>query len=118
MLVVLLARGLSLPGAKDGLSFYLYPDPTKLVDPQVSEEVKQSAQKPTEAFPLRPKADIVTFFLNIFQHVQFIRIRNVPVLTSQVWMDAGAQVLFSFGICQGTLTALGSYNQFNNNCYR
>lgn len=33
-------------------------------------------------------------------------------------MDAGAQVLFSFGICQGTLTALGSYNQFNNNCYR
>lgn len=36
----------------------------------------------------------------------------------QVWMDAGAQVLFSFGICQGTLTALGSYNQFNNNCYR
>uniref|UniRef100_A0A674N059 Sodium- and chloride-dependent GABA transporter 3-like n=1 Tax=Takifugu rubripes TaxID=31033 RepID=A0A674N059_TAKRU len=69
MLVVLLARGLSLPGAKDGLAFYLYPDPTRLVDPQV-------------------------------------------------WMDAGAQVLFSFGICQGTLTALGSYNQFNNNCYR
>lgn len=69
MLVVLLARGLSLPGAKDGLSFYLYPDPRRLVDPQVSEEVKQSAQKPTEAFPLRPKAEIMTFFLNVFQHV-------------------------------------------------
>ncbi|CAB1415365.1 unnamed protein product [Pleuronectes platessa] len=69
MLVVLLARGLTLPGAIDGIAFYLYPDPTRLVDPQV-------------------------------------------------WMDAGAQVLFSFGICQGSLTALGSYNQFNNNCYK
>uniref|UniRef100_A0A3B3X6S5 Transporter n=1 Tax=Poecilia mexicana TaxID=48701 RepID=A0A3B3X6S5_9TELE len=69
MLVVLLARGLSLPGAMDGVAFYLYPDPTRLVDPQV-------------------------------------------------WMDAGAQVLFSFGICQGSLTALGSYNQYNNDCYK
>uniref|UniRef100_A0A8D3CKK1 Transporter n=1 Tax=Scophthalmus maximus TaxID=52904 RepID=A0A8D3CKK1_SCOMX len=69
MLVVLLARGLTLPGAMDGVAFYLYPDPTRLVDPQV-------------------------------------------------WMDAGAQVLFSFGICQGSLTALGSYNQYNNDCYK
>lgn len=36
MLLVLLVRGLTLPGAKDGLAFYLYPDPTRLVDPQVS----------------------------------------------------------------------------------
>ncbi|XP_068450306.1 sodium- and chloride-dependent GABA transporter 2-like [Clinocottus analis] len=69
MLVVLLARGLTLPGAMAGITFYLYPDPTRLVDPQV-------------------------------------------------WMDAGAQVLFSFGICQGSLTALGSYNQYNNDCYK
>ncbi|XP_031424194.1 sodium- and chloride-dependent GABA transporter 2-like isoform X1 [Clupea harengus] len=69
MLLVLLARGLTLPGAIDGLKFYLYPDPERLVDPQV-------------------------------------------------WMDAGAQVLFSFGICQGSLTALGSYNQYNNDCYK
>ncbi|KAI4827652.1 hypothetical protein KUCAC02_031035 [Chaenocephalus aceratus] len=69
MLVVLLARGLTLPGAIDGITFYLYPDPKRLVDPQV-------------------------------------------------WMDAGAQVLFSFGICQGSLTALGSYNQYNNDCYK
>lgn len=38
MLVVLLARGLTLPGAMKGLAFYLYPDPTRLVDPQVSED--------------------------------------------------------------------------------
>ena len=36
MLVVLLVRGLTLPGAINGIKFYLYPDPTRLVDPQVS----------------------------------------------------------------------------------
>ncbi|KAJ7999862.1 hypothetical protein DPEC_G00198800 [Dallia pectoralis] len=34
MLVVLLVRGLTLPGAIDGIKFYLYPDPTRLADPQ------------------------------------------------------------------------------------
>ncbi|XP_066559177.1 sodium- and chloride-dependent GABA transporter 2 isoform X2 [Amia ocellicauda] len=35
MLLVLLVRGLTLPGAADGLLFYLYPDPARLTDPQV-----------------------------------------------------------------------------------
>ncbi|MGH0179054.1 UNVERIFIED_CONTAM: hypothetical protein FKN15_004935 [Acipenser sinensis] len=34
MLVVLLIRGLTLPGAMDGIIFYLYPDPARLADPQ------------------------------------------------------------------------------------
>lgn len=70
MLVVLLARGLSLPGAKDGLSFYLYPDPTKLVDPQVSEEVKQSAQKANRSFSSQTKGwSYDVFFSTRFPHV-------------------------------------------------
>uniref|UniRef100_A0A8C8SAH0 Transporter n=1 Tax=Pelusios castaneus TaxID=367368 RepID=A0A8C8SAH0_9SAUR len=68
MLVVLLIRGISLPGAFQGVLFYLYPDITRLTDPQV-------------------------------------------------WMDAGTQIFFSYAICLGCLTALGSYNKYHNNCY-
>uniref|UniRef100_A0A8C5B597 Transporter n=1 Tax=Gadus morhua TaxID=8049 RepID=A0A8C5B597_GADMO len=66
MLVVLLVRGLTLPGAIDGIKFYLYPDPSRLSDPMV-------------------------------------------------WMDAGTQIFYSYAICIGCLTALGSYNKYNNN---
>ncbi|KAL0978147.1 hypothetical protein UPYG_G00166740 [Umbra pygmaea] len=69
MLLVLLVRGLTLPGAIDGIKFYLYPDPARLADPQV-------------------------------------------------WMDAGTQIFYSYAICIGCLTALGSYNKYDNNCYK
>ncbi|XP_042614602.1 sodium- and chloride-dependent GABA transporter 2-like [Cyprinus carpio] len=69
MLLVLLIRGITLPGAIDGINFYLYPNPARLADPQV-------------------------------------------------WMDAGTQIFYSYALCIGCLTALGSYNKYNNNCYK
>ncbi|XP_053504363.1 sodium- and chloride-dependent GABA transporter 2-like isoform X2 [Ictalurus furcatus] len=35
MLLVLLLRGLTLPGALQGIKYYLYPQPSRLTDPQV-----------------------------------------------------------------------------------
>ncbi|XP_036816662.1 sodium- and chloride-dependent GABA transporter 2-like isoform X1 [Oncorhynchus mykiss] len=69
MLLVLFVRGVTLPGAIDGIFYYMYPNATRLADPQV-------------------------------------------------WMDAGTQVFFSYAICLGYLTSLGSYNKYNNNCYK
>ncbi|KAF4112391.1 hypothetical protein G5714_007186 [Onychostoma macrolepis] len=69
MLLILLLRGVTLPGAINGIHYYMYPDLTRLADPQV-------------------------------------------------WMDAGTQVFYSYAICLGYLSSLGSYNQYNNNCYR
>lgn len=42
MLLVLLVRGLTLPGALDGIKFYLYPDPSRLTDPQVTADLINS----------------------------------------------------------------------------
>ncbi|KAJ8342754.1 hypothetical protein SKAU_G00326820 [Synaphobranchus kaupii] len=69
MLLVLLVRGLTLPGASQGIVFYLYPDLTRLADPQV-------------------------------------------------WLDAGAQIFYSYSVSSGPLIVLASYNVYNNNCYK
>ncbi|KAI1882540.1 hypothetical protein AGOR_G00251800 [Albula goreensis] len=69
MLFILFVRGVSLPGALEGIKFYLLPDLSKIADPDV-------------------------------------------------WRDAGTQVFFSYAVCQGVLTALGSYNRYNNDCYK
>ncbi|XP_030061381.1 sodium- and chloride-dependent taurine transporter isoform X2 [Microcaecilia unicolor] len=69
MLFVLLIRGVTLPGAAEGIKFYLSPNMTHLADPQV-------------------------------------------------WIDAGTQIFFSYAICLGAMTSLGSYNKYKYNSYR
>lgn len=42
MLLVLLVRGLTLPGAMNGIKFYLLPEPSRLADPQVMADQSHS----------------------------------------------------------------------------
>lgn len=39
-------------------------------------------------------------------------------LYPQVWMEAAGQIFFSYSVGVGTLTVLGSYNPYKNNCYK
>ena len=40
------------------------------------------------------------------------------VVITQVWVEAGSQIAFSYGLASGTLNVLGSYNEHDNNCYK
>ncbi|CAM1319734.1 SLC6A7 (predicted) [Pycnogonum litorale] len=48
----------------------------------------------------------------------FISIDWNTIKSSQVWMDAAYEVIFSLGPCLGGLIALASTNDFHNNCYK
>lgn len=98
VLVVLLVRGVLLPGALDGIIYYLKPDWSKLASPQV----RWGGGGPAGAG--RPAG---AGLLN-----------DALPARLQVWIDAGTQIFFSYAIGLGALTALGSYNRFNNNCYK
>ncbi|XP_015242449.1 PREDICTED: sodium- and chloride-dependent betaine transporter-like [Cyprinodon variegatus] len=69
MLLVLLIRGLTLPGAWQGIYYYLLPDLKRLAN-------------------------------------------------LEVWIEAGSQIFFSYSLTAGTINVLGSYNEYNNDCYK
>ncbi|XP_075014938.1 sodium- and chloride-dependent GABA transporter 2 isoform X4 [Calonectris borealis] len=135
MLVVLLIRGVSLPGASQGILFYLYPDLSRLGDPQkthhlavcactlsslyIKEELSMMTCFPS--CPAMPKAPVgaVPLLLGAGKLRRCRGPAEDPQLCRHpVWMDAGTQIFFSYAICLGCLTALGSYNKYHNNCYR
>lgn len=89
MLLVLLVRGLTLPGALDGVLYYLLPQVSRMTDPQVGAP---------------PGLEMVVELTVSF--------------SEQVWMEAAAQIFFSYSLGVGSLIVLSSYNNYNDNCYK
>lgn len=97
VLLVLLVRGATLPGAWRGVVFYLKPDWEKLLSTPVSQ------------------SKLLTVWL--LSSPPFTHLAVRPPL-SEVWIDAAAQIFFSLGPGFGVLLAFASYNPFHNNCYK
>ncbi|XP_070319437.1 sodium- and chloride-dependent GABA transporter 3 isoform X1 [Odocoileus virginianus] len=114
MLLILLIRGVTLPGASEGVKFYLYPDLSRLSDPQLTGEsiegtdLDDGARRNT-GLPSSVRYSCLEDAGSASPDASLVR---------KVWVDAGTQIFFSYAICLGCLTALGSYNNYNNNCYR
>lgn len=48
-----------------------------------------------------------------------VSLRQTPIDSSvQVWMEAAAQIFFSYSVGVGSLSVLSSYNNYNYNCYK
>lgn len=61
-----------------------------------------------QSVPFYPSSRFCPFLFHVFLSLFFVK----------VWRDAGTQVFFSYAVCQGVLTALGSYNKYHNDCYK
>lgn len=89
VLIILLIRAVTLPGAVDGILYFITPQFDKLL----SAKVKHDTQKEEE----------VALNFNYSQ---------------QVWYAATTQLFFSLNIGMATIIMLASYNRFNHNIYR
>ncbi|KAK0134386.1 Sodium- and chloride-dependent GABA transporter 2 [Merluccius polli] len=97
MLLVLLIRGVTLPGAWEGIKYYLYPDLKHLAGFEVEHCMETMCI-----------AQCLICFLGTIQYDCY----------DKVWVEAGSQIFLSYSLASGTLIVLGSYNEYNNNCYK
>jgi solute carrier family 6 dopamine transporter-like protein 3 len=89
VLLILLVRGITLPGSAEGIKYYLNPNFKKITSAEV---IILSA---------------LFFFVDL--------LHRIPL---QVWVDAATQVFFSLGPGFGVLLAYASYNKYHNNVYK
>lgn len=85
ILGVLFVRGITLPGAMEGIKFYITPQWSEL---------------------LNLKVTLTVCIQNMFLHSN--------VTNPQVWADAAVQIFFSLGPGWGGIVNMASYNKFNN----
>ena len=87
-LVILFFRGITLPGASDGIAYYLTPDFNRLFDYTIW--TAAASQVPPESLPL---------LLRLWAPWVVLMVRAV-----------GRQIFFSLGVGYGSLITFASYN--------
>lgn len=118
MLIILFFRGVTLPGAKEGILFYITPNFRKLSDSEVSTPASLSEGSPRSK-PYSPASDgAAGHWKRAWGCGCGPWWDPLPSSCLQVWLDAATQIFFSYGLGLGSLIALGSYNSFHNNVYR
>lgn len=127
MLIILFFRGVTLPGAKEGILFYITPNFRKLSDSEVSAPpclpchwvcTLQPATKYLSASLSMSGGAENSWVGEAAMMILYFIGSEVLILCPQVWLDAATQIFFSYGLGLGSLIALGSYNSFHNNVYR
>ncbi|KAI3374653.1 hypothetical protein L3Q82_021224, partial [Scortum barcoo] len=111
MLLILLIRGLTLPGSWEGIYYYLYPDLNCLANLEVP-------GGPAPHAPVPPARGQKTEECVLGVGGVSDDAAGSPVDSAEVWIEAGSQIFFSYSLAAGTLNVLGSYNDYNNNCYK
>lgn len=136
MLAILLVRGLTLPGALQGVIYYLYPDISRLADLQVRHlgQVLHPYNHISERIFLYNNTYLGIVITEGEQKIDLKKKKYLKKITPfandlialdifliffiQVWVEACAQVLFSYSVASGSLITFGSYNKLKNDCCR
>uniref|UniRef100_A0A1I7XZD3 Transporter n=1 Tax=Steinernema glaseri TaxID=37863 RepID=A0A1I7XZD3_9BILA len=125
ILLVLLLRGVTLPGAWQGVSYFLTPKMAKLYDSSLWKDAGTQAKHFMYFCAICPYFILLVLLLRgvtlpgAWQGVSyFLTPKMAKLYDSSLWKDAGTQVFYSYGVGFGTLMALGSHNKYKHNAHK
>lgn len=82
MLLVLFIRGVTLPGAMDGIIYYLYPDITRLSDPQVKTHIQSYEQNNYIVYSTQGHAHTHKYLFDLFRYGWMLALRSFSLMLS------------------------------------
>lgn len=129
VLLILLVRGVTLPGSAEGIKYYLNPNFAAITSAEVRGFSKRAIDSDCSSIRHVPskvfsKVDVGKTYLTdiVRQQISFLLLIDFNkfslLITCQVWVDAATQVFFSLGPGFGVLLAYASYNKYHNNVYK